>query len=72
MEWLNGIVECVLQGEGSLPMQFPMSDLLEPLCLFCKQGTEGSKIAAVAYNGQVGEFINYELVQTIVQSPQIL
>ena len=31
MEWWNGIVECVLQGERSLLMQFSESDCWSPV-----------------------------------------
>ena len=43
-EWLNGIVECVLQGERSLPMQFSTSDLLEDISLFSPKVLKDQKL----------------------------
>ena len=41
MEWWNGIVECVLQGERSLLMQFFI--MVTPVEV-CNHGPEGSEL----------------------------
>ena len=44
MEWRNGIVECVLQGEKSLLMQFSMKVTVGVLFLIDNKVPEGSLI----------------------------
>ena len=44
MEWWNGIVECVLQGERSLLMQFSMKVTVGVLFLIDNKCPEGSLI----------------------------
>ena len=43
MEWWNGIVECVLQGERSLLMQFSMKLTVAVLFLLSLLGNKGSE-----------------------------